>query len=92
MPANALNPNDLATAIAAALPQAWKDVKGTDFTGNPQDMQPLLLAVSRGLVNYLESYLKTNQANLVATISLSAAGAAPVAYTVTSLGLSISGV
>jgi hypothetical protein len=67
-------------------------VKGTDFTGNPQDVQPLLLAISRGLVTYLQGYLTSNQANLIGSISLSASGGTPVAYTVTSLGLSISGV
>ena len=92
MAAPALSPDDLAKAIGNALPQAWKDVKGTTYSGNPQDVQPMFLAISRGLVTYLEGYLHANQANLIASMSLSAAGAAPVANTVTNLALSITGV
>ena len=68
MPAPALSPDDLASAISGALPKAWSDLKGTTFTGNPQDVQPMFLAISRGLVTYLEGYLSTNQASLIASI------------------------
>ena len=92
MPAPALSPDDLATAMSNALPQAWKDVKGTTYSGNPQDVQPMLLAISRGLVTYLEGFLHANQASLIASMSLSVGGAAPVANTVSNLALSITGV
>ena len=92
MPAPALSPDDMAKAISSALPQAWQDVKHTAYTGNPQDVQPLLLAISRGLVSYLETYLHTNQASLIASMSLSVGGAAAVPNTVSNLALSITGV
>jgi hypothetical protein len=91
MPAPALSPDDLASAISGALPKAWSDLKGTTFTGNPQDVQPMFLAISRGLVTYLEGYLSTNQASLIASMSLSVGGAAPVANTVGNLALGITG-
>lgn len=91
MAAKALSPDDLATAISSALPQAWKDLKGTVFTGNPQDVQPLVLAISRGLVTYLDTYLSANQASLIASMNLSAGGATPVAYTVSNLVLGVPG-
>jgi len=84
----ALNPTDLASAISTALPQAWQDVKGTPFTGNPQDVQPLLLAISRGLL----SYLHANQSTLIASMTLTATGGTPIAYTAAGLALSITGV
>jgi hypothetical protein len=92
MPAPALNPDDLATAISTAIPQAFQDVKKMAYTGNPQDLQPLVLAISRGLITYLEGYLQANQANLIASMSLSVGGAAAVANTVSNLALGISGV
>jgi hypothetical protein len=92
MPAPALSPDDLAAAISAALPKAWSDVKGTTFAGNPQDVQPMFLAISRGLVTYLEAYLSSNQASLIASMSLSVGGATPVANTVSNLVLGITGI
>ena len=83
----ALNPTDLAAAISTALPQAWQDVKGTPFTANPQDVQPLLLAISRGLL----SYLNANESTLIASITLTATGGTPVNFTAANLDLRITG-
>lgn len=85
----ALNPNDLADAIEAAMPQAWQDVKGAPFPGgDPKDRRPMFLAISRALLKYLHD----NQATLITSMSLSAGGAAPVANTVSNLSMNITGV
>lgn len=90
--AAALNPDALAKAISDALPAAWMTVKGTTYVGNPQDVQPMFLAISRGLVTYLEGYLTANQATLIASMSLSVGGVTPVPNKVSNLALSITGV
>ena len=85
----ALNPNDLADAIEAAMPQAWQDVKSAPFPGgDPKDRRPMFLAISRALL----AYLHNNQATLITSMSLSAGGAPPVANTVSNLSLNITGV
>jgi hypothetical protein len=85
----ALDPNLLADAIEAAMPQAWQDVKGTTFPGgDPKDRRPMFLAISRALLKTLHD----NQATFITSMSLSAAGAAPVANTVSNLALNITGV
>jgi hypothetical protein len=52
----------------------------------------MFLAISRGLVTYLEGYLSTNQASLIASMSMSVGGAAPVVNTVSNLVLGITGI
>jgi hypothetical protein len=85
----ALDPNSLADAIEAAMPQAWQDSKGTAFPGgDPKDRRPLFLAISRALLKYLHD----NQGALITTMTLSAGGAAGVSNTVTNLTLNITGV
>lgn len=85
----ALDPNSLTDAIEAAMPQAWLDAKGTPFPGgDASDRRPIFLAISRALLKALHD----NQATLITSMSLSAAGAAPVVNTVTNLTLNITGV
>jgi hypothetical protein len=62
-------------------------VKGTPFIANPADVQPLLLAISRGLL----SYLHANQSTLIGSLTLTPAGGAPANFTATNLVLSITG-
>jgi len=85
----ALDPNTLADAIEAAMPQAWQDVKGTPFPGgDPKDRRPMFLAISRALLKTLHD----NQGTLITAVSLSAGGAQPVPNTVANLTLNITGV
>ena len=85
----ALDPNSLADAIEAAMPQAWQDVKHVPFPGgDPKDRRPMFLAISRALLKYLQD----NQNTLINNITLSAGGAPAVANTVTGLTLNITGV
>jgi hypothetical protein len=85
----ALDPNALADAIEAAMPQAWQDAKGTPFPGgDPKDRRPMFLAISRGLLKYLHD----NQSTLITSMSLSAAGAAPIVNTASNTNLNITGV
>jgi len=60
-----LNPDGLAAAMEAAMPQAWQDVKNTPFAGgDPNDRKPLFLAISRAVLKYLHD----NQSGLIKTI------------------------
>ena len=84
-----LDPNSLAAAIEAAMPQAWQDVKKTPFpVGDPNDRKPLFLAISRALLKYLHD----NQSSLINTMDLSVGGVTPVTNTVSNLTLNITGV
>ena len=84
-----LDPNSLADAIEAAMPQAWQDVKKVPFPGgDPNDRMPLFLAISRALLKYLHD----NQSDLINTMDLSVGGATPVTNTVTNVTLNITGV
>jgi hypothetical protein len=84
----ALDPNSLADAIEAAMPQAWQDVKKTAFPGgDPSDRRPLFLAISRALLKSLHD----NQSTLISSISLSVGGGPAVVNTVTDLTLNITG-
>jgi hypothetical protein len=85
-----LNPDGLAAAMEAAMPQAWQDVKNTPFAGgDPNDRKPLFLAISRAVLKYLHD----NQSGLIKTMDLSVEGVAtPVANTVTNVTLDITGV
>ncbi len=85
----ALDPNTLADAIEAAMPQAWQDVKGTPFPGgDPKDRRPMFLAISRALLKTLQQ----NQSTFITGLSLSVGGAPPVANAVTNVALNITGV
>jgi hypothetical protein len=71
------------------MPQAWQDAKGTPFPGgDPKDRRPIFLAISRALLKTLHD----NQATFITSMSLSAAGAAPIANTVSNVALNITGV
>ncbi len=83
-----LNPNSLADAMEAAMPQAWEDVKNTPFPGgDPKDRRPLFLAISRALLKYLHD----NQSGLIDTMDLSVAGSTPITSSVSKLTLNITG-
>jgi hypothetical protein len=82
----ALDPDKLADAMEAALPQAWSDAKGVPFPGgDPKDRRPLFLAISRALVTYVAS----NQGSIIQQMDLSVGGAAPVANKVSNLILNL---
>lgn len=85
----ALDPNSLADAIEAAMPQAWQDVKGTPFPGgDPKDRRPMFLAISRALLKVLHD----NQSTLITGMNLSVGGAPPLVNAVSNLTLNITGV
>jgi hypothetical protein len=85
----ALDPNALADAIEAAMPQAWQDAKGTPFPGgDPKDRRPIFLAISRALLKYLHD----NQSTLITSLSLSPGGPAPIVNTVSNVSLNITGI
>jgi hypothetical protein len=85
----ALDPNSLADAIEAAMPQAWQDAKGSPFPGgDPKDRRPLFLAISRALLKTLHD----NQATLITSMNLSAGGAPAIVNTVSNTALNITGV
>ncbi len=83
-----LKPNELADAMVAALPRAWKDVKGVDFPGGDppdakaaEDARVMFLAVARGLLTYLESH----QGGSVRKITLTIPNLGDRDYTVANL-------
>ena len=85
----ALDPNVLADAIEAAMPQAWTDAKGTPFPGgDPKDRRPIFLAISRALLKYLHD----NQSTLITSMTLSAGGAPAIPNTVSNISLNITNV
>ena len=85
----AIDPNALADAIEAAMPQAWQDVKGTPFPGgDPKERRPMFLAIAHGLLKVLQD----NQSTFVTSMNLSVGGGAPIANNVSNLKLNITGV
>jgi hypothetical protein len=85
----ALEPDGLANAFEAALPQAWQDVKHEPLpAGDPNDRKPLFLAIARGLLKYLHD----NQLDMVSTMDLSIAEITPVTNKVSNLQLNVTGV
>lgn len=86
----ALDANDLADAMQSALPQAWTDVKGEAFPGDPNDpdQRVMFLAIARGLL----SHLLDRQASIVETLDVSVGGGATVTEQVSNMTLNITGV
>jgi hypothetical protein len=55
-----LVPEDMATAIEKEMAQAWQDVKGSHMPpSDPDDRRPMFLAISRGVLEYLQQNLAT---------------------------------
>jgi len=82
-----LKPDDLATAMLTALPQAWEEVKGKNVpfpSGGGKDQEVLFIAIARGLL----TYLKNNQDSILNTISLATSSGGPgFTYNVAALDL-----
>ena len=75
----ALDPRDLAKAMAAALPAAWQDIKGELFPGgDTKDSEVMFQAVSRGLL----TYLKGHPTEIIKEITLATPPAGDTAFVV----------
>jgi hypothetical protein len=84
-----INPDALANAMEAAMPQAWQDAKGVPLPpGDPSDRRPLFLAISRALLKVLHD----NQDDFVTGVTLKPGAAPAVANTATALTLNLTGV
>ncbi len=85
----ALEPDGLAAAFEAALPQAWQDVKNAPLPpGDPNDRKPLFLAMARGLLKYMHDH----QADAITAMDLSIGGTTPQTNSVSNLQTNITGV
>ena len=83
-----LQPNGLADAIEAALPQAWQDVKHESLPAtDPTERRPLFLAIARGLLQYLHDH----QGDMINAMDLRVGSGVPVRHTASDLDLNITG-
>lgn len=60
----------LASAMQAEMPNAWQEVKGEPFPGDPNDpdQQVIFLAIARGLLKYVNG-----RPDLIARMDIAAA-------------------
>ena len=86
----ALDADELADEIQAQIPQAYEDVKGEPYPGDPEDpdQRVLYLAIARGILRHLRDH----ENDFMSEIGLRTGGGSSVTHEVTDVDLEITGV